>query len=64
MLVSSGAAPAQRLSAFLENLEGWCVTVTRPLAFLGVIGMLIVSAVTMVDIVSALAVFIRRHSAQ
>lgn len=50
MLASSGAAPVQRLSALLTHLEDWCVTATRPIAFLGVIGMLIVSGVTMVDI--------------
>lgn len=50
MSVSVNAAPAQRLSAFLDTLEAWCVSLTRPLAFLGVMGMLIVSGVTMVDI--------------
>jgi tripartite ATP-independent transporter DctM subunit len=34
----------------LDRLESWCVEVTRPIAFLGVIGMLIVSGVTMVDV--------------
>src|SRR5437879_1478690 len=41
------AQGAQRL---LERLHQACIFVTRPIAFIGVIGMLIVSGVTMVDV--------------
>jgi TRAP-type C4-dicarboxylate transport system permease small subunit len=34
----------------LDRLHHACITFTRPIAFLGVIGMLIVSGVTMVDV--------------
>src|SRR5262245_34260463 len=46
--IETQAAPAaQRL---LERLHRACIAVTRPIAFIGVIGMLIVSGVTMVDV--------------
>jgi tripartite ATP-independent transporter DctM subunit len=34
----------------LDKLEALCVRVTRPIAFLGVIGMLVVSGITIVDV--------------
>jgi tripartite ATP-independent transporter DctM subunit len=50
--MSSSVADAASSPAMhpLDRLEAWCVEVTRPIAFLGVIGMLIVSGVTMVDV--------------
>src|SRR5262249_54599970 len=42
------AAPAAH--RLLERLHRTCLFVTRPIAFIGVIGMLIVSGVTMVDV--------------
>ncbi len=35
---------------FLASCERWCQTVTRPIAFIGVIGMLAVSGVTVLDV--------------
>src|SRR3954465_599385 len=34
----------------LDRLEAWLAKVTQPIAFIGVLGMLIVSAVTVVDV--------------
>lgn len=34
----------------LARLEDWCVRITRPLAFTGVIGMLVVAGIIMVDV--------------
>jgi len=34
----------------LDRLEAWCVTTTRPVAFLGVLGMLFVAGVTVLDV--------------
>jgi C4-dicarboxylate transporter DctM subunit len=36
----------------LDRLEAWCRMVTRPVAFIGVIGMLVVSGVTIVDVLT------------
>ena len=38
--------------SFLDLLVGWCVRLTNPLAFLGVVGMLVVSGLTMYDIIA------------
>ena len=40
----------QRTSATLDRLYEWCVVLTRPVAFVGVLGMLIASGVTVVDV--------------
>lgn len=37
-------------TALLDRLHGWCVTLTRPVASIGVLGMLIASGVTVVDV--------------
>ena len=36
----------------LDRIESICVRVTRPIAFLGVFGMLVVSGLTMVDVIA------------
>jgi tripartite ATP-independent transporter DctM subunit len=43
-------ASAGKEAHVLDAVEGWCSGLTRPIAFIGVIGMLIVSGVTMVDV--------------
>ena len=47
--VDLAAEPGSGESAF-EQAERWCQRVTQPIAFLGVIGMLAVSGVTVVDV--------------
>jgi C4-dicarboxylate transporter DctM subunit len=42
------AMPAD--SAALAKLERWCGQVTRPIAFLGVIGMLVAAGITVIDV--------------
>ena len=42
---------AGEAQAMLDRMEAWLGRVTKPIAFLGVLGMLIVSAVTVADVV-------------
>jgi tripartite ATP-independent transporter DctM subunit len=37
-------------AAALDRLHDWCVVLTRPIAFVGVLGMLIASGVTVIDV--------------
>jgi tripartite ATP-independent transporter DctM subunit len=50
--MTTHAAPAPSRANALDRLEAGCVRATRPVAFLGVIGMLVVSGITMVDVLS------------
>src|SRR5215472_9879369 len=46
---SDSAAPPRAL-AQIERMARFCVAVTRPIAFLGVLGMLIAAGVTVIDV--------------
>src|SRR4051794_31349466 len=48
MKVSAGAEGRH----FPERIQAWCIRLTSPIAFLGVLGMLIVSGVTMYDVIA------------
>jgi len=50
--MTTDAVPAPSRAHALDRLEAACVRATRPIAFLGVIGMLVVSGITMVDVLS------------
>src|SRR5262245_8855912 len=50
--MTSNAAPMALRVHALDRVEIICVQLTRPVAFLGVIGMLAVSGVTMIDVLS------------
>ena len=43
-------APATVASPIAERLEKFCVAFTRPIAFIGVLGMLIVASATVIDV--------------
>src|SRR5262245_48583846 len=46
------AAELPRGDHFLDRLEVWCIAAAKPVAFLGVIGMLVVSGMTMLDVLA------------
>ena len=46
----SAVEPARDVRSWLDRLERCCPALTRPVAFLAVLGMLIVSSITMVDV--------------
>ena len=51
MSISIGTPAGEGLAGFLADLEARCGAWTKPIAFLGVIGMLAVSGVTMLDVI-------------
>ena len=43
-------APATVAAPVAERLETFCIAFTRPVAFIGVLGMLIVASATVIDV--------------
>lgn len=50
MTAGTTCQPPRAPTAAADRLHDWCIALTRPIAFIGVLGMLIASGVTVVDV--------------